>query len=226
MELQMSNKQNEEVEETATELITAMIDSANMPRPAPELKHIQAMGADVEDRALYVFGEIDDNFGAWFTTALKYLERLNHDPITIWLNTPGGDVESMFVFHDLVQLSPCEITVIATGQVCSAGVLMLACCHKRYVTESCILMSHGFQDSTRGTSRQMKDYVKVVEWQEEHWAQLMSRYTPDFVDGRARDSKYWSQLVKRASEWWVTGGDAIVHEGLADAVLKRGDENK
>ena len=96
---------------------------------------------------------------------------------------------------------------------------MLACGNKRYVTESCILMSHRSQDAMHGNLEQMEGYLKVVKWQEEHWATLMDRYTPDFVDGRPRDARYWFQLGKKTAEWWITGGDAIVGEGLADAVL-------
>ena len=222
----MSNNQHdeEEVEETANALVDAMIKSANMPQPVPELKYIQMQNVDVESRTLYIFGEIEESFGDWFNITLKYLERRSHDPITIWLNTTGGSVEAMFVFHDLVKLSPCEITVIATGQVCSAGVLMLACGHKRYVTESCILMAHGFQDSSAGTPLQIECYLKVIKWQQEHWANLMAKYTPEFVDNKPRNINYWLQILKKNAEWWVTGGEAIVHEGLADAILQK--ENK
>ena len=98
----MSNNQHdeEEVEETANALVDAMIKSANMPQPVPELKYIQMQNVDVESRTLYIFGEIEESFGDWFNITLKYLERRSHDPITIWLNTTGGSVEAMFVFHD------------------------------------------------------------------------------------------------------------------------------
>jgi ATP-dependent Clp protease protease subunit len=215
------SKTEEEMGARADELIDAIYESANMPRPAPELQHIQGMDVDVDGRTLYVSGEITEDFGAWFTASLKYLEKRSDKPITIWLNTPGGDVMSMFVFSDLVHISPCEITVIGTGQVCSAGVLMLACGHKRLVTESCILMSHRSTDAMSGNLEEMESYIKVVKWQEDHWSELMARYTPDFVEGKARDSKYWFQLGKKTSEWWVTGGEAIVREGIADEVLRR-----
>lgn len=193
------------------------IDDSNSPKPVPELTYIQNMGADVGRRELYVMDEIDEEFGLWFTTAIRYLERKSHEPITIWLSTPGGSVESMFTFHDLVRASPCEITIIATGQVCSAGVLMLACGHKRLVTESTILMSHRSHDSMEGNLEQMESYLKVMKWGEEHWAELMDRYTPDFVDGKARDQRHWFQLGKKNAEWWIMGSKAIVKEGLADA---------
>ncbi len=201
-------------------LIDGLIEGGNknMPSPTPELTHIQNMGADVSKRELYVMDEITEEFGLWFTTAIRYLEKQSHDPITIWLSTPGGNVESMFTFHDLVRTSHCEITIIATGQICSAGVLMLACGHNRLVTESTILMSHRSHDAMEGNLEQMESYLKVIKWGEEHWAELMARYTPDYVDGKARDQRHWFQLGKKTAEWWIMGGEAIVKEGIADAI--------
>jgi len=188
--------------------------------PAPELTHIQNLDVNLRAREMFVGGEIDDNFGSWFTSVIRYLESRSHEPVTVWLNTPGGDVQSMFTFHDLVRASPCEITVIGTGQVCSAGVLMLACGHKRLVTESTILMSHRGEDAIMGSLEQMEAQMKVVKWAEEHWATLMDRYSPEMgPDGRPRDARYWFQLGKKSAEWWILGGENIVAEGLADGVF-------
>lgn len=193
-------------------------ESDNYPVPAPELAHIDKMNVDVDAREIYVGGEIDEDFGAWFTCVLNYLEGRSDDGITIWLNTPGGDVTSMFVFHDLVRASTCNITVIATGQVCSAGVLMLACGRQRLVTEGCVLMSHRGSGFMGGDIEQMEARMKYHKWCEEHWSELMNRYTPETVDGQARDARYWFQLGKKRSEWWVFGGENIVKEGIADAI--------
>lgn len=186
--------------------------------PAPALAHVQNLEVNVITREIFVTEEITEGFGGWFTLTLKYLEAQSPEPIIVWVNTPGGDVQAMFTFHDLVQASPCHITTIGTGQVCSAGVLMLACGNRRLVTESAILMSHRGEDSLMGSLEAMEAQMKVAKWAEEHWAQLMSRYTPDTVEGKARDAKYWFQLGKKNAEWWVTGGRQIVAEGIADEV--------
>jgi ATP-dependent Clp protease protease subunit len=214
----MRTKEDDATEVALDTLIEVISEGSNVLKPAPELTHIQTLGADVAKRELYVMDEITEDFGLWFTTAIRYLEKHSHDPITVWLSTPGGSVESMFTFHDLVRTSPCEITIIATGQVCSAGVLMLACGDKRMVTESTILMSHRSQDEMSGNLEQMESYLKVMKWGEDHWSELMARYTPDFVEGKARDQRYWFQLGKKNAEWWIMGGKAIVREGLADAI--------
>lgn len=201
-----------------TEIILDELSDMHRGVPVPPYQHIQDMRVNLKTREIFVTNEIDESFGGWFNCAVRFLEEESKDPIVVWLNTPGGDVQSMFTFHDLVRSSQCEFTIVGTGQVCSAGVLMLACGNKRLVTESCILMSHRSETEYAGNMERMESYLKVVKWQEEHWAELMSRYTPSEVDGRPRDTKYWFSLGKKTAEWWITGGEAIVREGLADAM--------
>jgi ATP-dependent protease ClpP protease subunit len=194
------------------------IDNLNYPVPVPEFQHIDNMCMNVLSREIYVNGTIDEDFGPWFTAALSYLEELSGEGITVWLNTPGGEEISMFTFHDLVRASSCHITTIGTGEVASAGVLMLACGHTRYVTESCVLMSHRGQGGVDGDYETIIARTKFIKWAETWWSTLMDRYSPEAVDGCRRDYSFWFNLGKKQPEWWLLGGAAIVHEGLADAI--------
>ena len=206
----------EDEEFTMEDVVIAMEDLQN-PVPAPMLTHIQNMNVNLKTRELFVAGDITPEFGDWFTCVIRYLESHSDEPIIVWLNTQGGDVSSMFTFHDLVRASTCKIITIGTGQVCSAGVLMLACGNYRLVTESTVLMSHRGEDSITGNLEQMETQMKVVKWSEEHWGVLMDRYSDETgPDGKARDARYWFQKGKKTAEWWVTGGEAIIAEGIAD----------
>ena len=199
--------------------VVIAIENLQKPVAAPELAHIQDMNVNLKTREIFVSGDITSEFGDWFCCVMRYLESQSSAPIIVWLNTPGGDMTSMFTFHDLVRASSCEVITIGTGQVCSAGVLMLACGNKRMVTESTTLMSHRGEEQIIGNLEQMEAQMKVVKWSEEHWAVLMDRYTDETgADGRSRDAKYWFQLGKKSAEWWITGGKAIIAEGIADEI--------
>lgn len=179
--------------------------------PAPQLSHIINLGIDWERRIVHVAGELTSESGEWFWTVL---ERLGHEqPIQVHLNTPGGDVDSMYAMHDAIRRHG-MITVLGYGQVCSAGVLLLACGHHRLVTESCVLMSH---ESHGGSSdelgfRASKDRRKFDDWQHEWWCELMGRYSP-------QDATWWKRKTERQAEYWLLGGKEIVAAGLADQVV-------
>ena len=177
--------------------------------PAPRLAHELNLGIDWGARTINLTGEIEPNTGPWIW---QLLERFSGNPVQIHMNTPGGDVDSMFSIHDAIRRHG-DVTVIAYGQVCSAGVLILACGHTRLVTESLIWMSHESSGSGGELGyRAAKDRRKVDDFQHEYWAKLMARYTP-------QDTTWWKRQTERKAEYWLLGGQAIVEVGCADGVL-------
>ena len=115
-------------ETTATELLE-------------EFEKIAELNISVVEREIYI-GDIEEEHGLWFVKALAYLEGLSGDPITLVINSSGGDVLASFAIHDAMRSSECEIRTRGTGAVCSAAILLLAAGNHRAATESCIAMSH------------------------------------------------------------------------------------
>ena len=176
--------------------------------PAPVLAHLLNLSVDWDGRQVYLDGPIEEHTGAWFWTVL---DALGTDEVTVHLNTPGGDEVSMFAIHDAIRRHG-SVTVVAYGQVCSAGVLILACAQDRVVTQSTILMSHE-STTTQGELgyRAAKDRRKVDDWFHEYWCELMGKYTPN-------DAKWWKSTTEKKAEFWLLGGLAIVEAGIADRV--------
>jgi ATP-dependent protease ClpP protease subunit len=176
--------------------------------PAPYISHVINLGLDWKNRIIHLSGEIEEDSGEWMHTVI---ESLGKDRIEIHLNTPGGDVDSMYAIHDTIRRHG-NIKVYGYGQVCSAGVLILACGHEREVAESTILMSHESTGSAGELGyRAAKDRRKADDWQHVYWAELMARYTPN-------DARWWRQKTEKTAEYWLLGGREIVEAGLADKV--------
>lgn len=186
--------------------------------PRPYLSHLLDLEVSEGTREIFVTDDIEDDFGRWFTMVFRRLLALSSKPITVWLNTPGGDEEGMLVFYDLVTTSPAPVTIVATGSVCSAGVLMLACGHNRLVTENCTLMSHesrglGGPDLRHSESKERR---KWEDWLHEQWFELMGRCCT-----RTRpesDAKFWKRVTEKKAEYWLLGGQQIIDAGIADAI--------
>ena len=209
---------NDQPVEDAQELVEDVSELVNA-LPRTEFGHTVNLDLDPKTREIFIT-EIEEDFGAWFTKAFRHLLKQSRDPITIWLNTPGGDTTSMLVFHDLVRTSPAEVTVIGVGQICSAGVLMLACCHKRLVTENCVLMSHESRDEDAPglLHSESKDRRKWADWMHDHWFELMARYTrPHNPESNVT---FWRKVTEKRAEYWILGGQAIVECGVADEVYR------
>lgn len=198
-------------------LVGDVRDSIGELLPRPAVSHLIDTDVITPTREIFIGEEISEDFGGWFTKVFRYLLLLNHDPITVWLNTPGGDEESSLVFHDLVITSPAKVTIVGTGSICSAGVLMLACGHHRFVTENCVLMSHESRSSGESSLRhsEAKERRKWEDWMHSRWFELMGRCTSPH--NPERDAAFWKRKTEGKAEYWLLGAQAIIADGIADA---------
>jgi ATP-dependent Clp protease protease subunit len=186
-------------------------DTVNL-NPAPRLSHVVNLGVDWARRIIYLDGELESDSGSWFQTMLNYMT--DESPVELWLNTPGGDVTSMFAIADSIDRHG-QVRIKAYGEVCSAGVLILAAGQKGYrsVAESTVWMSH--ESTTDGGSqgyRAAKDRRQVDDFLHVHWAKLMAKHT-------VYTPAWWLKTTEKQAEYWLLGGKAIVEAGMADKVF-------
>ena len=74
-----------------------------------------------KSRTITIFGEINDKLAQAVTAKLLALAADNDDPITIYISSPGGHVESGDVIYDMIKFIEPEVKVIGTGWVASAA---------------------------------------------------------------------------------------------------------
>jgi ATP-dependent protease ClpP protease subunit len=174
---------------------------------------IRETAADLPNRTLYLTEDIDETSYNDFLFAFRFLEQ-SEGPIKVVINSSGGDVVRMFSIYDIITTAKNKVIGIGTGEVCSAASLILACCHKRYVTENCVLMYHQHSGGDSGCRYDEKKARREWEdWIHDKMIELFAKNTP-------KDVSYWKRVLKKEAEFWVLGGERIVEEGVADAVIK------
>jgi len=99
-------------------------------------------GIDIVNRIISIDGSITQKSYIKFDRQLALLETTGVGPIDIYINSPGGDVYSMFAYIDRIQSSGCDINTIATGLVASAAIGILAAGDKRFATPHTSFMHH------------------------------------------------------------------------------------
>ena len=78
------------------------------------------------NRRIFIKGEIDEDSANDFLSQMLYLEQESNDPITIYINSPGGSVNAGLVIYDCIQASEVEINIICTGMAASMAAVILA----------------------------------------------------------------------------------------------------
>jgi ATP-dependent Clp protease protease subunit len=106
----------------------------------------------LETRTLTIFGEIDMKLAQSVCQTLLLLENDSNEPIKIFINSPGGHVESGDTIYDMIRFVKSPVKVIGTGWVASAGALIYAAADKenRYSLPNTRFLLHQPMGGMRG----------------------------------------------------------------------------
>jgi ATP-dependent Clp protease, protease subunit len=77
-----------------------------------------------KSRTLIISGEVNQKLAASVTAQLLALSAESSEPITIFINSQGGHVESGDTIHDMIRFVKPRVRIIGTGWVASAGALI------------------------------------------------------------------------------------------------------
>lgn len=95
-----------------------------------------------KQRLITFTGEVIEEMVPLFSSAMKLLENASNRPITIKLQTRGGDIDSGMNIIDTITQSKCDVKIIATGTVGSIGILILAAGDKRESSQFTSFVHH------------------------------------------------------------------------------------
>ncbi|HQV57168.1 MAG TPA: ATP-dependent Clp protease proteolytic subunit [Ilumatobacteraceae bacterium] len=81
----------------------------------------------LKDNIIWLDTPIDDGSASLICAKLVFLESENPDKdINIYINSPGGDIHSLFAIYDTMQFIKNDIATICLGQAASAAAVLLA----------------------------------------------------------------------------------------------------
>ncbi len=96
------------------------------------------------NRIIFITGEINSASANIILAQLLYLENESHNPITIYINSPGGEVNAGLMIYDAFKASCLEKKMICTGMASSMAAIILAggTKGKRYILKHSKVMIH------------------------------------------------------------------------------------
>ncbi|MEM7672202.1 MAG: ATP-dependent Clp protease proteolytic subunit, partial [Verrucomicrobiota bacterium] len=80
----------------------------------------------LEQRKLFLWGEVSDKTMRECTERLLYFETsAPGEPITFYINSPGGSITAGMACYDTMKLISSPVTVVVTGMAASMGSILL-----------------------------------------------------------------------------------------------------
>lgn len=112
----------------------------------------------LKERIILLNGEIDDNLSNVVVAELLYLDSINHDDISIYINSPGGSITSGMAIYDTMNFIKSDVSTICIGMAASMGAFLLSCGTKgkRYVLPNSEVMIHQPLGGVQGQATEIK----------------------------------------------------------------------
>jgi len=184
----------------------------NLQLPNPDLLTYYK---DEQDRVLWIEGEIGDGLFELSKMIIRYNKEdkdipvEERKPIKIFINSPGGDLDSTLAFIGLMNISKTPIWTVDACWAYSAAGLILMAGHKRYALPNteCLIHSGSGQlgGSYEQTTEQMKNYKFLVDKMR------------DFILSKTKiDQKLFK---KNSQKDWYIYTDEMLSLGIVDEII-------
>ena len=103
-------------------LVPTVVESTNRGERAFDL-----YSRMLKEHIIFLGTPIDDNVANLISAQLLFLESENADKdISIYINSPGGDITALFAIYDTMKYVKNDITTFCYGQAASAAAVLLA----------------------------------------------------------------------------------------------------
>ena len=113
----------------------------------------------LEDRIIFLTGEINDAVADTVVAQLIYLEGKDPDKdICLYINSPGGSVSAGLAIYDTMNYIKCDVSTICIGLAASMGAFLLSsgAKGKRYALPNSEIMIHQPLGGAQGQASDIK----------------------------------------------------------------------
>ena len=145
----------------------------------------------LKDRIVFCAGEIDDNKANIIISQLLYLDSLNHNDISLYINSPGGSVTSGLAIYDTMNFVKSNVKTICIGIAASMGAFLLSSGEKgkRYALPNAEIMIHQPLGGAQGQASDIKIAAERILKIKEKLNNLLAKNTNQSLEKISLDTE-------------------------------------
>ena len=167
----------------------------------------------LKERVVFLVGPIEDHTANLVVAQMLFLESENPDKdIHLYVNTPGGTVNSGLAIYDTMQFIRPDVSTVCIGQAASMGAVILAggAADKRFALPHSRVMIHQPWGGFQGQATDIDIHAREILEMRERLNQILSRHT-------GRELEVVKEDTERDN---FMGGDQAVKYGIIDKVIE------
>jgi ATP-dependent Clp protease protease subunit len=133
----------------------------------------------LKDRIILLTGEINDEVSNIIVSQMLYLDSLNHDDISLYINSPGGSVTAGMAIYDTMNFIKSDVSTICLGLAASMGAFLLSsgAKKKRYCLPNSEVMIHQPLGGVNGQATEIKIAAEHILKTKDKLNKILSKNT-------------------------------------------------
>lgn len=172
----------------------------------------------MKTRSIMLTGEITKESADQVIRNLLVMDSEGNDPITIYINSPGGDVDGGFAIYDMIRFISSPVRTVGIGLVASAAVIVLLAAEKehRYGFANSTYLIHQPMTEMRGVAADIEIHAQNMEHCRQMTDSIIAQACGRSIEEVHRDTE---------RDHWIYSQGAVEY-GLISRVITTKDELK
>ena len=190
-------------------LVPTVIESTNRGERAYDI-----FSRLLANRIVFLGTQIDDTSANLVIAQLLHLEsESTSKDISLYINSPGGDMNALFGIHDTMQYVAPDVATICVGQAASAAAVLLAAGApgKRYALPNARVLIHQPHGGAQGQSTDLELQIAEVVEMRRRMVDILVASTHQTVE----------RVTADIDRDYIVRGEEAVRYGLVDHIIER-----
>ncbi|ABR83808.1 TPA: ATP-dependent Clp protease proteolytic subunit [Pseudomonas aeruginosa] len=162
-------------------------------------------------RKVFVIGEVNEKLARDVVQQLHILASISDEPIHMFVNSPGGHVESGDMIFDAIRFITPKVIMIGSGSVASAGALIYAAADKenRYSLPNTRFLLHQPSGGIQGPASNIEIYRREIVRMKERLDRIFAEATGQTAEKISADTE---------RDFWLNAEEAQAY-GLVNRII-------
>jgi ATP-dependent Clp protease protease subunit len=170
----------------------------------------------LKTRTILLTGEVDKDLSEKVIRHLLLLESQSSDPITILIDSPGGDVYAGFSIFDMIRFVKAPVRIVGMGLIASAAALILLAVprERRYGLPNSSYLIHQPLSGIQGVASDIEIHARELEKTKARLNEIIAEATGQSLERVSKDTD---------RDYWMNAQEALAY-GLIEKIIARRDE--
>ena len=167
----------------------------------------------LKSRIILLSGEINDSLSSSVIAQLLYLDSINHDDISIYINSPGGSVSAGLAIYDTINFIKSSVSTICIGMAASMGAFLLSSGEKgkRIALPNSEIMIHQPLGGAEGQATEIKIVAEHILKTKEKLNRILAKNTGKSIKKIEHDTD---------RDYYLSAEEALEY-GIVDKIIEK-----